>query len=246
MDYILKSTEDPRRAGPITREEALDAIAKCNLNAQHLTKDAEALAAADARAAAGLAAIALEELGKVELLYLTATIDDPTSPQWAKFWDAWKAHGFKAGSAALMFLADRAKRGRLSHPAPEPRDLARTFTQLKERAWYVDIFAGGALLPYQMLAPEHVAWIVTEARRQADDAATVPAGFDAWSYDQLATHARGATTERELMHAQIAIAESFPDGAERAAEIRHNITERTDEYLNGSIFATKFPRRFLK
>src|SRR4249919_1046038 len=93
---FIRMIEDPLGAGVIDRAEALRGIAKSIGNARRLTVDAESLLTRSAPSAAGLAAIALEELSKIELLYLTATITDGDSKQWQAFWRAWRAHGFKA------------------------------------------------------------------------------------------------------------------------------------------------------
>jgi AbiV family abortive infection protein len=238
FDYLAR-TGAPRRYGPVSRDQALSGIDRCIRNALRLTADAERLVAAAAPSSAGLAVVALEELSKVELLYMTATIISHNSPLWPQFWRAWVAHDYKAGGAALMLLNkfQAQQRRRI-----EPREISDTFTQLKECSWYVDFFDQGFLMPNETMTLEHATWIVREARRQVDDAAKGPE-YDAWVYDTLHQHARDVTTQRELIEAQARVASTMGD-AEEAARVRSKLEILSPEYLDGSVFDKKLPAKF--
>lgn len=244
IDYVTAKPDQPRRAGPITKDESISGILRCIRSAERLVHDAELLLQQQAPAAAGLAVIALEELSKVELLYLTATIDDASAAeQWPLFWNAWTAHTYKAGGAALMFL-NKYRHLPASAIPVSPRDLARSFNRLKECSWYVDYFQEGPLAPGEMLGAEHAGWVVSEARRQVDDEASRNGDYHAWVYDTLRTHARGARTQRQLIEGQRAAALALGDQA-TADGITRRLAECSDEYLSGSIFARSLPGKFL-
>jgi AbiV family abortive infection protein len=232
--YLQSTGDKPRRVGPVTRDEALDGIQKCIANATQLVADATRLLDAGSPSSAGLAAIAIEELSKTELLFLTATITSSDATAWAPFWRAWTSHRLKSFAGAMMLL-------HLANPSPADvdkigvRDLAADMTRIKEAAWYVDCGARGFLLPVQAFGVAHAKWMVDQAAAQVHREPNDPRQWE-WAYEQLKIHGAGVRTQRDLVLAQMRIAEASGAAPQQVEIICDRLTSQSQAYLDSLIF----------
>jgi AbiV family abortive infection protein len=198
----LRYTGQDTQSGLIARDAALNAVGLCIANAQQLMNNAEALR--DSPASAGLAVVALEELAKVDLILLTATIPPDGTEQWKRFWIAFSDHKPKLRTAVSIHMDD-VPAAIMASAGFDPNHFTTTLNRIKQAAFYVDRIDHTFLGPGQTFQQQEGETVLNMARRQVDDAIQHMAIY-AHIYDDLAKHGHGAKTSEDLWNAQIAIA----------------------------------------
>jgi AbiV family abortive infection protein len=129
---------------PLTHREIAAGMSQCFLNARDLIEDAELLRRKNRNARAfSLAALALEELGKIPMLYDMAFYSPHDEARWKKFWKAFRRHQVKQhviGEYGKMLMVPLGQSKRRPYKVEIPEGFGEIADSFKQLGFYVNFF----------------------------------------------------------------------------------------------------------